>query len=77
MFTCEWEILSKLILGTAWVSTLLFTICLTTCIHIENGENKWCEMLVNLPTLGVVMCEILQMHNIECIWKCAHSIFDQ
>ena len=56
MFTCEWEILSKLILGTAWVSTLLFTICFTTCIHIENGENEWCEMLVTLPTLGVVMC---------------------
>ena len=25
-------------------------------VHIENRENGWCEMLVNLPTLGVVMC---------------------
>ena len=24
-------------------------------VHIENGEKGWCEMLVNLTTLGVVM----------------------
>ena len=47
MSICEWEIFIKLILGTAWVSTRF-------AVHIENGENGCCEMLVNLhvPTLG-------------------------
>ena len=43
MFTCESEILIKFILGTALVDSLQFA------VHIENGENGWSEMLVNVP----------------------------
>ena len=38
MFTCEWDILIKLILGTAWESV---PYSLQFAVDIENGENKW------------------------------------
>ena len=28
-------------------------------VYIENVEKGWCEMLVNIPTMGVFMCYIL------------------
>ena len=40
MFTCEWDILTKLILGT----DKLVHYSLQFAVHIENGENGWCEM---------------------------------
>ena len=54
MFTFDHErdILIKLILGTA----KLVHYSLRFAVHIENGENGWCEILVYLPTLGVAMC---------------------
>ena len=46
MYTCEREILIKLILGTELIyNSLQFA------VHIENRENGWCEMLVNLHGL--------------------------
>ena len=56
MFTAEWDILSKFWLNWFYEQPNLVHYSLKFTEHIENGENEWCKMLVNLPTLGVVMC---------------------
>ena len=63
----------KLILRTAENRTELVHHILQFAVHIEKRENGWCEMLVNLPILRVILCYSKLVYKYEILVK--YSVF--